>query len=181
MCVYVALFLYHTFSKKSHNYEIAPYTVVKTQKVCAIPLNQIIERKIKVKGMQYDLLGNAWWQVKGSTARVGMEPLSKTSLRWMSNKCWFQFVFFNIFPFEGILAFWPPGLGSYWMRLTASYFFEGLVAMAKIYYKLHIDTLEPWCPTYKEVQEGLNLQVVWNVNEESVFGFCFYLKECGSF
>ena len=30
----------------------------------------------------------------------------------------------------GIFAFWADGLGSYWMKATASYSFEGLVAVA---------------------------------------------------
>ena len=38
--------------------------------------------------------------------------------------------YLNIFPVTGILAFLPPGLGSYSMRVTASYSYEGLVASA---------------------------------------------------
>ena len=33
--------------------------------------------------------------------------------------------YFTIFPVKGILVFQPPGLGSYTMRATASYSYEG--------------------------------------------------------
>ena len=42
------------------------------------------------------------------------------------------YVFLTIFPVAGILAFQPPGLGSYSMRVTASYSYEGLVAAALV-------------------------------------------------
>ena len=42
-----------------------------------------------------------------------------------------SFVFFQFFfAFAGILAFPTPGLGSYLMKATASYLYEGLVAAA---------------------------------------------------
>ena len=39
--------------------------------------------------------------------------------------------FLTIFPVAGIITFRPPGTGCYWMRVTASYFYEGLVAAVK--------------------------------------------------
>ena len=38
--------------------------------------------------------------------------------------------FLSIFHVTGILAFWPRGLGSYSMTATASYSYEGLVAVS---------------------------------------------------
>ena len=50
--------------------------------------------------------------------------------------------FFKIFPVVGILAFGPPGLGSYLMRATESYLFEGLVAAALFEPAVNCDRVE---------------------------------------
>ena len=52
-----------------------------------------------------------------------------SNVRFSDPYCKLHCCFFIIFPFTGILAFPPPGLGSYLMRAIASYSYEGLIAV----------------------------------------------------